>query len=160
MKEESKEVRAIRRSLVTQANTWLFTLALTMPIMTLGGAANAQNQRLSLVVADFVNKSTGTTDALAANATAAVYNELVNSGRERFSVFGSQEVNSTAKTLGIRVPSVPGQPANFSNVDLLRLAKELPAEAIVQGEVAIVTQKGKPSVVGVSITFFSPCNGE
>jgi hypothetical protein len=96
-----------------------------------------------VIIADIVNKSPSASPNLGVTATAAVYNEMVNSGQGRFSVFQNSEVLKEAQSLGIKVPSNPNQPANFSASDLLRIAKNLTADAIVEGQVAAGAGRGK-----------------
>ena len=130
-------MRNIRRSPVTRAFAWLMTLAMVAPVLTLDcmGAKAQTTQVLRVIVADFTNKGKYGGEQLSIEARDAVYNELVNSGQGRFYVFGGQEVRQEAVRIGLRVPSVPTAPAYFSRTDLLRLAKELQADAIVEGQV-------------------------
>jgi len=129
-----------------------FALALVLGVGA-QGSAQAQQQTLKVMVADFVDKgakSPGTT--LGIQATAAVYNELINSGAGRFYVFQTSEVTKEAQTLGIRTASVPGQPNNFSAPDLERIAKSLGADAVVEGEVAASPlERGRPVRVGLDV---------
>ncbi len=120
-----------------RAAIWLTTAAYVLPLLGLTSRpARAQSvQVLRVIVADFVNKGKYGGDQLAIDATDAVYNELVNSGQSRFNVYGNKEVQNVAKNLKLRVPSVVGQPAYYSRTDLLRIAKEIGADSIVEGEV-------------------------
>jgi len=113
--------------------------------------ANAQAQQvLRVIVADFVNKSRNGGENLAVQATAAVSVELTNTGSSRFYVFGAPEVLQEAKRLGLKVPSSPGQPTHFTRNDLLRISKELQADAIVEGDVgATDAKKGRPVTVSL-----------
>ena len=132
-------MKVIRRSPVARATIWLLTLALCSPMMLVGPqSAHAQApQVIRVLLANFVNKAThDVTDPLAVNATAAVESDLINSGQGRFDVIPRKEARVEAKAMGLRVPSSDDQPMNMSLDDLIRLAKRLNAEAIVQGEVA------------------------
>ena len=56
--------------------------------------------------------------------------------------------------MGIRVPSNPNQPANFSRADLTRLAKALNAEGVVTGRVNVATNKaGRVTSVAIDTTI-------
>jgi hypothetical protein len=125
-------VKPNRRSPVFRAAAWFFALALVLPV-AIQGTAQAQAQtQLKVIVADIVNKTpdNGGTN-LGVQATAAVYNELLNTGAGRYYVFQTSEVQKEAQTLGIRTASAPNQPNNFSQPDLLRIAKSLGADAVV-----------------------------
>ena len=90
---------------------------------------------------------------LAIQARDAVYNELAASGQGRFNPIPEKEVRTEARQLGIRVPSNPSQPANFTQSDLIRLAKALNAEGIVTGQVNVATnKKGVPTSVAIELT--------
>src|SRR5581483_6247342 len=101
---------------------------------------------------DIVNKSPNGGQLLGVNATAAVYNELINAGQGKFYVFQTSEVQREAQTLGIRTPSVPGQPNNFSDPDLQRIAKSLGADAVVKGTVTTgPLVRGRPVQVALDV---------
>ncbi len=156
-------MRAIRKSPVTRATAWALTVTLIMPILLMGrGIAKAQGQQvLRVIVADIVKKGKGGPDNLGISATAAVYNELLNTGQGRFAPFSNQEVLTEAKRIGLRVPSVAGQPANFGRTDLLRIAKEMQADAIVEGEVAAsATKDGRTANVSLGITVLDVSSQE
>ena len=118
-------------------------------------SAQAQAQQaITVIVSDFVDVRTKTTDALAIQARDAVYNELAASGQGRFNPVPEKEVRTEARQLGIRVPSNPSQPANFSQTDLIRLAKALNAEGIVTGRINVATnKKGAATTVAVDSTI-------
>ncbi len=142
-------MKTIRRSPITRATAWLVTLAMVAPCLLAGRVARAQTQQpLRVIIADFVNKSPGSPN-LGVSATAAIYNEMVNSGQGRFSVFQNSEVLKEAQSLGIKVPSNPNQPAFFSKNDLVRIGTNLNADAIVEGDVAAGPARGK----GVQVTL-------
>ena len=125
-------------------------------MLTMGrGAARAQAQQaIRVIVADFVKKGKGGPDDLAISARDAVYNELLNTAQGRFAPYSYAEVITEAKRLGIRTPSVANQPANFTDSELFRIAKEMQAEAVVQGEVgASVSKSGNLADVSLGITF-------
>src|SRR5581483_7885288 len=154
-------VKAIRRSPVSRAVAWLLTLALIMPVLLLGPrAAHAQPQAtLDVIVADFVNKSGVGGDALARAATDAVVVDLSNSGK--FTVFKPQEVLSAAKELGFRVPSQPGQRADFTRTELLKIAKQLGASAVVQGTLEQARYvKGGGAQIGLNVTVLEVASEE
>ncbi|HLK57498.1 MAG TPA: hypothetical protein VKU00_13105, partial [Chthonomonadaceae bacterium] len=149
-------MKVIRRSPVTRATAWLLTLAMIAPVLFLGRAARAQGdqQVIRVVVADIVNKTPGISPHLGENATAAVYTELANSGQGKFNVASTSEVRNEAISLGIKVPSNPAAPANFTDADLVRIAKSLNADAVLTGEVgATKPSKGKPVGVGLLVTL-------
>ena len=149
-REQTKRLKTIRRSPITRATAWLVTLAMVAPCLLAGRVARAQTQQpLRVIIADIVNKSPSTTPNLGITATAAIYNEMVNSGQGRFSVFQNSEVLKEAVSLGLKVPSNPNQPAFFSESDLLRIAKNLSADAIVEGEVVAGSARGKSVKVGL-----------
>lgn len=154
-------MKANRWSPVTRAYAWLMALALMTPTL-MGSRANAQaNQVLRVIVADFTNVSRNGGENLGITATAAVYNELANTGSSRFYVFTNPEVMQEAKRLGMKVPSNPGQPAKFGRSDLLRLAKELQADAIVEGKVvASEFKKGRPVELALQVTVLDPASLE
>ncbi len=136
-------MKTIRRSPIARATAWLVTLAMVAPCLMAGRAARAQTQQpLRVIIADIVNKSPGNPN-LGITATAAIYNEMVNAGQGRFSVFQNSEVLKEAVSLGIKVPSNPNQPANFSPSDLVRIATNLTADVIVEGQVAAGASRGK-----------------
>lgn len=139
----------IRKSRWTRVTVWVLTLALIAPMLLIGQrAARAQTaQPLRVIVEDFKSNTRSANDNLGRNATDAVYNELVASGQGRFDAIPEREVLAEAKAQGLRVPSVAGQPTNFSRFDYLRLAKALNADAIVTGQVAAIAPKGR--VTGV-----------
>ena len=138
-----------RRSLVFRAAAWAFAMALLLPLAT-RSSAQAQ-QTLRVVVADIVDRSSSG-GQLGIQATAAVYNELLNTGAGRYYVYQSSEVQKEAQTLGIRTASSPGQPNNFSQPDLLRIAKSLGADAVVQGTVTSSTPtRGRPVRVSMDV---------
>ena len=144
-------MNTIRRNPITRATAWLVTLAMVAPCLLAGRVARAQTQQpLRVIIADIVNKSPGAFPNLGITATAAIYNEMVNSGQGRFSVFQNSEVLKEAQSLGIKVPSNPNQPANFSHNDLFRIAKNLTADVIVEGDVAAATVRGKGVQVALS----------
>lgn len=137
-------MNTIRRSPITRATAWLVTVAMVAPCLLAGRVARAQTQQpLRVIIADIVNKSQSTSPNLGVTATAAIYNEMVNSGQGRFSVFQNSEVLKEAQSLGIKVPSNPNQPSNFTHSDLIRIAKNLTADAIVEGDVAAGLARGK-----------------
>jgi hypothetical protein len=144
-------LNTIRRSPITRATAWLVTAAMVAPCLLAGRVARAQTQQpLRVIIADIVNKSPGSPN-LGVTATAAIYNEMVNSGQGRFSVFQNSEVLKEAQSLGIKVPSNPNMPANFSASDLQRIAKNLTADAVVEGQVGVGAARGK----GVQVTLIT-----
>ena len=147
---------SLRKSPVARATSWLLTVALVLPMFMLGhkGAQAQAQQAINVIVSDFTDFRTKTTDPLAIQARDAVYNELAASGQGRFNPIPEKEVRTEARQLGIRVPSNPSQPANFTQSDLIRLAKALNAEGIVMGEVNVaVNKKNIPSSVLISVSI-------
>lgn len=145
-------MKTIRRSPITRATAWVVSLAMVAPCFLGGRVAKAQSQQpLRVIIADIVNKSTAVSPTLGVTATAAIYNELVNSGQGRFSVFQNSEVLKEADSLGIKRPSNPNQPANFREDELERIAKNLNADVIVEGQVGATVIKGR----GVQITMIT-----
>jgi hypothetical protein len=150
-------VKSIRRSPVFRVACWLLTLALILPMILIGrNKAEAQGQQLlKVIVADIENKSPGTAPNLGINATAAVYNELGSQGIGKFFVFDTKTVMAEAQNQGIRVPSVAGVAANFSQSDLVRIAKALGADGIVRGEVlASQVARNRPVAVTLDVRIF------
>ena len=153
LKEDRNRVNANRRSPVPRPFAWLLTLVAATPMLMGAMHANAQAQQvLRVIVADFQNVTRNGGENLAVQATAAVSVELTNTGSSRFYVFGGPEVLQEAKRLGLKVPSNPGQSAHFSRNDLLRISKELQADAIVEGDVGSTeAKKGRPVTVSLSV---------
>ncbi len=143
-REQTKRLKTIRRSPITRATALLVTLAMVAPALMGGRAARAQSQQATrVIIADIVNKSPGASPTLGITATAAIYNEMVNSAQGRYSVIQNSDVLKEAQSLGLKVPSNPNQPANFTLSDLKRIATNLNAEAIVEGQVAAGSAKNK-----------------
>lgn len=157
-------MKAVRRSPAPRATAWLLTMAMVLPFLSLClTPAHAQTQQaLKVIVTDFVNKTNGLIDdPIARNATAAVYNELATSAQGRFDVIPNAEVLTEAKALGLRVPSNPNTPAGFSLPDLQRIAKQLPADAIVQGDVAVTPPaRGRAASSILSVTVIDASSGD
>jgi hypothetical protein len=156
-------VKTIRSSPVTRTTVWLLTLALILPLLMLGhGQATAQaTAPLTVIVADFVDaKANATNTPLAIAGRDAVYNELVASGQGRFNPIPEKEVTTEAKTLGLKVPARPGDPANFSDADLTRLAKALNADAIVKGTVNAVIPKGQNPILVLDTIITDATTGD
>ena len=149
-------MNSLRKSWAARSISWLLTVALLVPMLMLGRRpAQAQAQQaITVIVADFVNIRTKTTDAVAIQARDAVYNELTASGQGRFNPIPQKELYTEARQLGIRVPSNPNQPANFSRADLTRLAKALSAEGVVKGKVNVASNKaGRVTTVAIDTTI-------
>jgi len=145
-------VKPNRRSPVFRATAWFFALALILPVALQGTAFAQAQQQLRVIVADIQNVSPNGGTTLGIEATAAVYNELLNTGAGRYYVFQTSEVQKEAQTLGIRTASTPGQPNNFSQPDLLRIAKSLGADAVVQGKVtASSLTRGRPVRISLDL---------
>ena len=152
-------MKTTRRCPGMRAAAWLVSLTLVVPVFLFGrNVANAQTQQvLRVIVADFVNKKGALGDPLAVTARDAVYNELASSGQGRFSVFTAKEVIDDAVGEKI-IPAPPAssvEPIHFGLSDLLRIAKSLNADAIVEGEVeAAPSESGARSAsVAISITL-------
>jgi hypothetical protein len=146
-------VKVIRRSPVTRATAWVLTVALISPTIAVGRAAKAQDQQvLKVVIADTVNKASGASKTLGINATAAISTELAASGLGKFNVVSTTEVRNEATNAGLKVPSNPSAPYNFSETEWLRIAKNLGADAIVTSEVGATKAVGKGGGVNVAIT--------
>lgn len=146
---------SLRKSPVARAISWLITVAMVFPLLMLGQkAAHAQTQQaITVIVADFINVRTKSTDALAVQARDAVYNELQATGQGRFNPIPQKELITEAKQIGIKVPSNPNAPANFTQSDLDRLAKALHADGIVTGQVNVaVNQKKVASSIAIQVT--------
>ncbi len=147
----------IRRNPVTRATAWFLTLAMTLPMLLVGGVnASAQaQQRIKVVVADFIDKATGKVDDISRNAASAVYDELTNTGQTRFDPISRAEMLKTAASIRLDVPSSPDAPTYYSQQELVQIAKAAGAEAILTGEVIGNTSKrkgGNPSV-GISVNL-------
>lgn len=156
-------MKSIRRSPVFRATCWLLTLALILPMMLIRQKAQAQGQQvLKVIVADIQNRTPSLTPNLGVNATAAVYNELSSQGQGKFFVYDTKTVLAEAQSLGIRIPSVQGVPSNFSQTDLVRIAKSLGADGIVRGVVqsdgSVV--RGRPVFVGLDVRIYDIASGE
>ena len=124
-----------------------------MQVALVGQKAEAQDS-IKVIVADIVNvsKNPNASPTLGVNATAAVYNELSGSGQGRFDVSSSKDVSDAAKEIGIRTPSGPGRQANYSDAELLRLAKRLQATAVVTGTVSATPPlRGRGVTVALSL---------
>ena len=146
-------MKVIRRSPVTRATAWVLTVALILPTVVVGRAAKAQDQQvLKVVIADTVNKASGASKTLGINATAAISTELAASGLGKFNVVSTTEVRNEATNAGLKVPSNPSAPYNFSDTEWLRIAKNLGADAIVTSEVGATKAPGKAGGVNVAIT--------
>ena len=146
-----------------RAAIWLTTLAYILPILSLNcKPARAQTgQVLRVIVSDFVNKGKYGGEQLAVEATAEIYNEMANTGASRFYVYSNKEVTETAKRLSIRVPSVANQPAYFTRTELLRIAKDVGAESIVEGEVGTPAPvKGRAGSVQLGIRILDVASQE
>ena len=152
-----ERVKAIREKPARRFPVWLGTMALILSVLALSlTPAHAQTQQvLKVIIGDFVNRDNGqTNDPIAKQATAAVYNELTTSGQGRFDVFPSSSVLAEARAEGIQVPSNPNVPAAFSTPELLRLAKQLTADAILQGTVSVARPgRGRPATAIISMTL-------
>ena len=149
-------MNSLRKSWAARSISWLLTVALLVPMLMLGRRpAQAQAQTaITVIVADFVNIRSKQTDAIAIQARDAIANELTASGQGRFSPIPQKEVYTEARQLGIRVPSNPNQPANFSRADLTRLAKALNAEGVVTGRVNVAANKaGRVTTVAIDATI-------
>ena len=152
-----------RRNPAMRAAIWLTTLAYILPLLCLNSKpARAQTgQVLRVIVSDFVNKGKYGGEQLATEATAEIYNEMANTGASRFYVYSNKEVTETAKRLSIRVPSVANQPAYFTRTELLRIAKDVGAESIVEGEVGTPTPtKGRAGSVQLGIRILDVASQE
>ncbi len=147
-------MKVIRRSPVTRVTAWVLTVALISPTLAVGRAAKAQDQQvLKVVIADTVNKAPGASKTLGINATAAISTELAASGLGKFNVVSTTEVRNEATNAGLKVPSNPSAPYNFSDTEWLRIAKSLGADAIVTSEVGATKAAGKAGGVNVAITL-------
>lgn len=154
---------SLRKSPVARAISWVLTAAMVFPLLMLGQkTANAQTQQaITVIVADFTDLRTKNTSPLAIQARDAVFNELQATGQGRFNPIPEKEVRNEAKLIGIRVPSSPSQPANFTKPDLVRLAKALHADGIVRGEVnTAVNKKGVPSTVAIQARVEDAATGD
>ncbi len=149
-------MNSLRKSWAARSISWLLTVALLVPMLMLGRRpAQAQAQQaITVIVADFVNVRTKTTDAIAIQARDAVAVELASSGQGRFNPIPQKELYTEARQLGIRVPSNPNLPANFSRADLTRLSKALSAEGVVTGKVNVAINKaGRVTTVAIDTTI-------
>jgi hypothetical protein len=154
-------VKPNRRSPVFRAAAWFFALALIGPAAMQGTARAQAQQTLKVIVADIVNRNRGGGENLGVEATAAVYNELLNTGAGRYYVFQTSEVQKEAQTLGIRTASAPGQPNNFSDPDLLRIARSLGADAVVEGSVeSSGLSRGRPVRVSLDVKIHDMATDE
>lgn len=138
-------MKRIRNSRAARILSWVLTVAMLTP-MLIGltpqqayaqqGTATTAGNLLTVIVNDFTNADRNKTggDALARYATDAVAVELAQSAR--FEVLKREEVTRTANELGYRAP--------YDQSQLMKIAQNLGAAAIVSGEVAFVrTDEGK-----------------
>ena len=156
-------VKPIRRNSVFRAAGWLLTLSVLMQVALVGQKADAQQDTIKVIVADIVNvsKNPNASPTLGANATAAVYNELSGSAQGRFDVSSSKDVSDAAKEIGIRTPSGPGRQPNYTETELLRLAKRLQATAVVTGTVSATPPlRGRGVTVALSLKVKDLASGE
>jgi len=110
------------------------------------GNSGAGGNLLTVIVVDFVNKSSVGGDALARFATDAVAVELASSAR--FEVLKRDEVLRTANELGYRAP--------YDKSQLTRIAQTLGASAVVTGDIKFVrdeTRKGQEKTVNVGLAI-------
>ena len=119
----------------------------------LAGSSHGQERIFTVLMRDFSLAGTGPSpqsSALPNQVRDAVAGEIQSAGQAQFRVLTRREMQETAKTMGMRLPKDPLQPAEITSEDWLRLGRELKADAVIGGEVSIVNDRKKGTQVTVN----------
>lgn len=144
-------------SLISVSGIMLFSL------LAATGDARAQSSTFAVLMRDFTlsgQTTTRQTSTLANQVRDAVASELQAAGQAQYKVITRNEMQMAAKTLGMRLPKDPFQPAEITSADWLRLGRELKADAVITGEVSIVNDRKKGTQVSVDFQVSDVNDGE
>ena len=166
-------IRLVYNSLACLGLRALFVSMLCLssfPIVS--GIARAQSRVFTVLMRDFSlsgqassqapsrQTSSRQTSNLANQVRDAIACEIQTARQAQYQVLTHNEMQTVAKTLGMRLPKDPLQPAEITADDWLRLGRELKADAVITGEVSIVNDHKKGTQVSVTFQVRDVNDGE
>lgn len=161
-------IRLVYNSLACHGLRALLVSLLCLCILpVLSGVARAQSRTFTVLMRDFSLSSQASsqtssrqTITLGNQVRDAVASEIQALGQAQYQVVAHNEMQTVAKTLGMRLPKDPLQPAEITADDWLRLGRELKADAVITGEVSILNDRKKGTQVSVNFQVRDVNDGE